>query len=122
MCKSRYRQCSESEFKCDNNRCISSNYKCDNDNDCGDNSDEAEEICNPTIKGGSQSHNSSEITSTTPTPVLSNFCDNEKEFTCNNTKCIPKEHYCDLEDDCGDQSDEPNNLCRIRSCPNGWRK
>jgi len=34
--------CGEFEFQCANGRCITSAYVCDEDNDCGDNSDEAD--------------------------------------------------------------------------------
>lgn len=37
-------------------------------------------------------------------------------------KCIPKLWYCDFDDDCGDNSDEPAHLCRNRQCPLGWKK
>merc|ERR1719228_3001672 len=38
-------KCTRSEFKCSNNNCVSMELFCNGDNDCGDNSDEAEEIC-----------------------------------------------------------------------------
>ena len=34
------RECSESEFRCDDQSCIPSRWVCDHTNDCGDNSDE----------------------------------------------------------------------------------
>ena len=40
-----FRDCSSSQFKCDNLRCISSSGKCNGRNDCFDNSDEKPEIC-----------------------------------------------------------------------------
>lgn len=40
-----YRQCSETEVRCKNQKCIRSKWQCDHDNDCGDNSDEDENIC-----------------------------------------------------------------------------
>ena len=40
MCKNRYRECSESEFRCENEKCIPNRWRCDHDNDCDDNSDE----------------------------------------------------------------------------------
>ncbi len=39
------RNCTESEFRCNNLRCIRSRYKCDHQDDCGDNSDEALKVC-----------------------------------------------------------------------------
>lgn len=38
-------------------------------------------------------------------------CDPETQFRCNNGKCIPKLWYCDFDDDCGDNSDEPSHRC-----------
>ena len=34
LCKGRYRECSEMEFKCNNGRCILARWRCDQDNDC----------------------------------------------------------------------------------------
>ena len=40
LCHGSYRECSESEFRCANNKCIPNRWRCDLDDDCGDNSDE----------------------------------------------------------------------------------
>ena len=34
------------------------------------------------------------------------------EFTCNNNYCIPLSWKCDQENDCGDNSDEMNCVCK----------
>lgn len=38
-------RCTEFQFTCLNGRCIHEQWKCDNDNDCGDNSDELQNVC-----------------------------------------------------------------------------
>ena len=40
-----YRECSESEFRCDNQKCIQGKWRCDYDDDCGDQSDEDPKMC-----------------------------------------------------------------------------
>ena len=37
--------CDVDEFSCNNTACIRSSFMCDGDNDCGDSSDESEDIC-----------------------------------------------------------------------------
>ena len=91
------RYCSEDKYECKNHICINHNDLCDGKDDCGDDSDESEELCK-------------------------NFtCDKVQKFQCNNFKCIPRYYVCNGEDDCGDGSDENNmTLCanRPRPCPN----
>ncbi|KAK4336780.1 hypothetical protein RND71_043988 [Anisodus tanguticus] len=62
---------------------------CDSDDDCGDDSDESEELC-------------------------ADFkCDTTRKFQCKNRKCIPVWQMCNGKDDCGDGSDENNHtLCK----------
>lgn len=70
-------------------------WLCDFENDCGDNSDEDEEMCSSQYRQCSES-----------------------EFRCNNNKCIPNRWRCDHDNDCGDKSDEENcgeHKCRVRS-------
>jgi len=38
-------------------------------------------------------------------------CDDEHEFTCKNSECIPNSARCDGEIDCADDSDEHNCAC-----------
>lgn len=40
-----YRNCSESEFRCKNQKCVQGKWRCDQDDDCGDGSDEDPEFC-----------------------------------------------------------------------------
>lgn len=49
-------------------------------------------------------------------------CDKETEFECKNGKCISIQWFCDLDNDCGDHSDEPAFLCRQQNCTEGWRR
>ncbi|XP_011882721.1 PREDICTED: sortilin-related receptor-like [Vollenhovia emeryi] len=79
--------CSANQFACLNNVCIPEFWKCDGDNDCGDNSDEAN--CNRA------------------TCVPNNF-------ECDDNKCIPKYWVCDLDRDCKDGKDEMN--CTYSNC------
>lgn len=60
-------------------------WLCDFENDCGDSSDEQEEVCKGLYRGCSES-----------------------EMRCSNAKCIPNSWRCDHDDDCGDGSDELN--------------
>ncbi|KAJ9577578.1 hypothetical protein L9F63_005845 [Diploptera punctata] len=34
------------------------------------------------------------------------------EFSCENGRCVPLNHYCDAANDCGDSSDEPRQCTR----------
>lgn len=89
------RYCPESKFQCKNNLCVSTVDLCDGTDDCGDNSDEAAEVC-------------------------SNFnCNTLRRFQCNNHRCVAKYQLCDGVDNCGDGSDE-NDLAmcaaKIKPC------
>lgn len=49
--------------------------------------------------------------------ILPDGCGSDK-FLCNNTRCIPKRFVCDLDDDCGDNSDEHSNCSQPTCRPN----
>lgn len=84
-------QCPQSKFQCANGRCIPSNWMCDAENDCGDNSDEAD--CEDRTCSGS-------------------------EFECaDKQQCIPARWQCDSDTDCEDGSDESPEGCADRTCP-----
>ncbi|KAM6456401.1 low-density lipoprotein receptor-related protein 8 isoform 2-T2 [Liasis olivaceus] len=83
------KECEENQFQCRNERCIPSIWKCDEDDDCLDNSDEAD--C--------------------PKKTCA-----ESDFTCNNGHCIPSRWKCDGEEECSDGSDESESICTKQVC------
>ncbi|XP_061177471.1 low-density lipoprotein receptor-related protein 8-like [Saccostrea echinata] len=80
-----YRSCDLVEFACDNGNCIPWLNKCDVIDDCGDGSDEKDDMCNRC----------------TETQYKCYFDDN----------CISKSRKCDGRKDCSDWSDERPTLC-----------
>ncbi|XP_065836107.1 low-density lipoprotein receptor-related protein 4-like [Oscarella lobularis] len=70
--------CSDSQFRCDNEKCILKSFRCDGDNDCEDNLDE----------------------NNCPT------CTSDQEVQCGNGQCIRQSDRCNGIDDCND--DEHN--------------
>ncbi|CAH1393480.1 unnamed protein product [Nezara viridula] len=83
-------ECSLRQFKCKNDKCVQMAWVCDSEDDCGDNSDEAD--CN------------------VPTTCKAN------EFQCDNGRCIPSMWHCDREKDCHDGSDENPEVCEAKVC------
>ena len=62
-------------------KCIEKAYLCNHDDNCGDGSDETEQLC------------------------ADHTCD-PAAFVCSNGRCIAPRWRCDFDDDCGDNSDE----------------
>ncbi|XP_061489005.1 low-density lipoprotein receptor-related protein 8 isoform X4 [Rhineura floridana] len=89
IAKGSAKECEEDQFQCRNERCIPSVWKCDEDDDCADNSDEAD--C--------------------PKKTCA-----ETDFTCNNGHCIPSRWKCDGEEECPDGSDESEATCTKQVC------
>ncbi|XP_033099551.1 uncharacterized protein LOC117103150 [Anneissia japonica] len=85
--------CTEGEFQCANGNCIPDFLVCNDNNECGDNSEEAENICNISL------------------PCF------EGEFQCANGNCIPDFLVCNDNNECGDNSEEAENICsNVSSC------
>lgn len=81
------RNCSNSQFQCDNGHCITGSWRCDGDFDCRDHSDERN------------------CTTVERRPNSDKHC-SENEFQCSSGECIRAEWACDSEPDCSDSSDE----------------
>uniref|UniRef100_A0A8C2TJA1 Very low-density lipoprotein receptor n=1 Tax=Coturnix japonica TaxID=93934 RepID=A0A8C2TJA1_COTJA len=84
------KECDKDQFQCRNERCIPAVWACDEDNDCSDNSDEAD--C--------------------PKKTCA-----ESDFACDNGHCIPDRWKCDGEEECSDGSDESEAACTKQVCP-----
>ena len=52
---------------------------------------------------------------------LSEYC-TSSEFSCQNNRCISQRQFCDKIDDCGDNSDEPQDCQRDsdQDCQDGF--
>lgn len=131
--------CPADRFKCQNNRCIPMRWLCDGDNDCGNNEDESNTTCSGiTHTIGTlcmvESAPSSELGCDPGTDscfyvsVPARTCP-PNQHPCTSGRCIPKTWTCDLDDDCGDRSDEPASCgeffaraeCYIARYNRGWR-
>nr|XP_026695954.1 low-density lipoprotein receptor-related protein 2-like isoform X2 [Ciona intestinalis] len=120
--------CSAYQFTCDNERCIYQSYKCNGVNDCGDNSDEDDQICGGTCRSyQSQCDNGKCIPTSWKCDGDDDCGDNSDEagcpsvrpcsiynFQCDNGKCIPLNWVCDTNNDCEDASDEKD--CAAQTC------
>lgn len=96
-------ECHVDEFSCSNKKCVPREWICDRSDDCGDNSDESQVLCNHTI----------------PEQGEVNLPCNEG-FQCKNGNCIDFSLVCNGEPNCYDGSDEEgvcNSSCNTLNNP-----
>lgn len=128
--------CNPQQFSCANGNCILETWVCDGNNDCGDNSDEAQELqCGEACHLFSKLYTPA-IQCTYYLLVWLVFCISgsrtckPSDFTCptwyqGSPRCIPWSYVCDGEKDCVDAADElhncPNRTCHMNefACTNG---
>ncbi|XP_072042804.1 uncharacterized protein [Amphiura filiformis] len=114
----------EDDFRCANTRCINPDLICDGNNDCGDNSDEANcpttpstDVCDagyfacspegPCIEERQRCDAKIDCEYTMKDEINCT-CPREGDWRCANTRCIPPELICNGENNCKDNSDEAN--------------
>lgn len=91
------------EFQCPNGGpCVSFKYRCNGVNDCNDTAPGSDELnCSKLVLLKFETRLAVVISSD-----ITTFCP-ESHFLCKNNRCILDIFYCDRDDDCYDNSDEP---------------
>ena len=96
------KNCTSSEFKCDQGKCIRASWQCDGHNDCSDSSDERN--CSK-LRCHTAKRKESFLR------LLAGVTCSAVEFQCVGTsECIAQSWKCDGESDCGNGADEKD--CR----------
>ncbi|XP_050433383.1 low-density lipoprotein receptor-related protein 1 isoform X2 [Adelges cooleyi] len=115
--------CPPESFSCDHNKCISKFWVCDGDSDCNDKSDENPDLCAQCLPSqfacaitrrciphswvcdGTFDCGEGDTSDEHQFCEIHHVCEN-LEFTCKNGHCISYDYVCNMEDNCGDWSDE----------------
>ena len=103
------RKCPVEYFKCNNTgQCIPRQWICDGERDCSDGSDELFSSGSMiTVNNGTVNNQTFEGCKS---KASGQVC-KHNEFQCQNMQCIHSKYLCDGDDDCGDNSDEPTDIC-----------
>lgn len=129
--------CPTGSIQCPNSsRCIPSSFFCDLEDDCGDNSDEADTCryreCSPGqircrsgqcigqpqfCAGLIECADNSVYIDDSVCPIT--WCPRGQSKCPTSNRCIRDSWFCDGDNDCGDNSDENSVMCRERPCPEG---
>jgi len=136
------------DFSCDNGEMTYSAYVCDGDNDCGDCTDEPEDLCDTPCVPGLWNHDEFACVNDSSVTVPSSWlCDGDNDcgdcsdeagegcdtvcepdhynfpdFTCDNGNVTYSDYVCDGDNDCGDCTDEPADLCDTPCVPGQWNQ